>query len=98
MGIDLTPDQCALSVETFRSTYTGVPDFWKEAERAALQAVRTGKEQCLDKISFDYQKPFLRMNLPMGGYLHYLRPEVEETDEALGEEEMDVDLRRNAAE
>ena len=77
MGIDLTPDQCELSVETFRSTYTGVTDFWKEAERAALQAVRTGKEQCLDKISFDYQKPFLRMNLPMGGYLHYLRPEVE---------------------
>ena len=77
MGVDLSLEQSEMMVETWRDTYTGVSEgLWPEIESAAFRAVRTGKEQCLDRISFDYKKPFLRMNLPKGGYLHYLRPKL----------------------
>ena len=76
MGVDLTLEQSEMAVDTWRDTYTGVTEFWSEIEAAAFRAVRTQREQCLDRISFDYKKPFLRMNLPRGGYLHYLRPRI----------------------
>ena len=76
MGVDLTPAQSELSVETWRGTYTGVMDLWADLETAAFRAVQTKKEQCLDKVSFDYREPFLRMNLPRGSSLHYCRPKL----------------------
>ena len=40
--------------------------------------MKTKKETVCGEVSFDRKGPFLRMNLPSGRSLHYLRPKLEE--------------------
>jgi DNA polymerase len=65
---------------------------WYAWENAAKQAVMTGLPQTVDHIrlngfehsiepmTFDMAGPFLRMRLPSGRHLHYLRPKIEERE------------------
>lgn len=77
IGISLTQEQSELSVKTWRDTYHAAVDYWYALERAAIKTVRRGGEHTARMITFDYRKPFLRMTLPTGRSLHYLRPAVE---------------------
>ncbi len=74
MGVDLTMEQAQLSVDTYRNTYVEVVDYWWEIDRAAKRTVVTGQPHSAGIIEFDRKGPFLRMKLPSGRYLHYLRP------------------------
>jgi DNA polymerase len=77
MGIrDFTEEQSRRSVEVFRSAYPEVVAFWTEIERAAKYCVRTGRPIECGPVRFEFQKPFLRMRLPSGRYLSYLRPKI----------------------
>jgi hypothetical protein len=90
MGVTLTQEQAQHATDVFRSKYVEVPNTWYALEDAAVRATRT-KKRCravakhpktgdydsypLD-IWFDVKGPFLRMELPSGRYLYYLRPKL----------------------
>ena len=77
MGVTLTPEQSEKSVATWRARHHVTVDYWYELERAAFRAVRHKQVFHARGIRFDYQRPFLRMRLPNGRLLHYLRPRIE---------------------
>lgn len=79
MGItEFTQEQSKLSVDTFRSAFSEVKDYWYGIERAAKQCIRSGKRVDFGHIYFDRKGPFMRMGLPSGRHLHYCRPRIEE--------------------
>lgn len=77
MGVKLTPELAQLSVDTWRSTYTDAVDFWYRIERAMMKCVATGQATECWPVRFDIQGPMLRMILPSGRALHYVRPRIE---------------------
>lgn len=82
MGIkDFTLEQSELSVEVWRDTYEDTVDYWWEIMDAAKFCVRTGKEGFARHVSFDRSGPMMRMRLPSGRSLHYVRPRIEETEQ-----------------
>lgn len=85
MGVKLTPEQSKLSVDTFRSTYTEVVQFWYDIERAATKCVRTGQPTRCNMLRFEIKAPFLRMILPSGRALSYCRPRIEPVKAPWGE-------------
>lgn len=77
MGVKLTQEQSALSVDVFRETFTEVPEYWTLIDRAAKRTIQTGKPHEAGPVSFDISGPFMRMRLPSGRHLHYWRPKVQ---------------------
>ena len=79
MGIrDFTPEESALSVAVWRETFKGAVNFWYDIERAAFHTVTTGKSSSVRHIGFDMKRGVLRMHLPSGRCLHYIRPRLVE--------------------
>ena len=76
MGINLTPEQAALSVDTWRATYKQAVNFWYDLERAAMRTARSGQRTECGPLGFDIEGAFLRMRLPSERFLHYYRPRV----------------------
>ena len=76
MGVRLLPEQSELSVKVWRDTYTQAVQFWWDISNAAFKCMRSGKETRCRSITFDRKGPFLRMNLPSGRSLHYVRPKI----------------------
>lgn len=82
MGVKhFTPEQSKLSVDTFRREFHEVKTYWYGIERAAKKCIKTGRPTSYGEgyaeIKFDRLGPFLRMILPSGRALHYVRPRVE---------------------
>ena len=77
MGVKLTPELAKLSVDTWRATYVDAVNFWYEIERAAMRCVATGKPTECWPVRFDISPPMLRMILPSGRALHYVRPRID---------------------
>jgi len=91
MGIkDFTSEQAKLSVKVFRETFEEVPEFWYGIERAAKKCITTGQPVKFGVISFDMQSPFLRMILPSGRALYYVRPRLEPVKTPWGEERLSI--------
>lgn len=44
MGVQLTPEQAYKAWKTFRDAYPEVPALWSAVERAAVEAIKTGKK------------------------------------------------------
>lgn len=78
MGIKITREQSAKAVKTYRETYREVPDFWHDIEAACRELIKTQKPQTVGKIKMDIMQPFMRIHLPSGRCLYYLRPQIEE--------------------
>lgn len=77
MGVDMTPEQSALSVKVFRDTFEDVVQFWYDMERAARRCIITRRPQRVGFIRFDISGPFMRMHLPSGHPLFYYKPRIE---------------------
>jgi len=77
MGIKLTPEESALSVQTFRHSYRDVVKFWARIVQAVKQVIRTGRPARLRWFTVDLEGPFLRISLPSGRYLHYYKPLIQ---------------------
>lgn len=90
MGVSLQQDDAQKMTDIFRSGYVEVPNTWYALDDAAIRAVKTRKRTrvvakhpvtgaydayALD-VWFDVKGPFLRMELPSGRYLYYLRPQI----------------------
>lgn len=86
MGVrQFTEEDSKLSVETFRREFSEVKDYWYGIERAAIKCILTGKPVDYGHVRFDMKAPFLRIRLPSGRYLHYLRPRVEQVKAPWGD-------------
>lgn len=90
MGVALAQSDAEKMTHIFRTGYVEVCNTWYALEEAAIRAVRTKKRQrvmakhpvtgdydafALD-VWFDVKGPFLRMELPSGRFLYYLRPRL----------------------
>ncbi len=78
MGVRLTPAEAEHSVSVWRETYKEAVKFWYKISNAAMATVRTGKPHDCGKVGFDRKGPFLRMILPSGRPLWYVRPRLEQ--------------------
>jgi len=77
MGVKMTKQQAHDSVFVFRSTYPEIVQAWYDLENAAMTAIRTKQPQKCGRVQFDIVAPFLRVMMPSGRGLYYLRPRVE---------------------
>lgn len=90
MGIKhFTEEQSAMSVDTFRREFAEVKTYWYGIERAAKKAIKTGRPQSYGQgygvVTFDILGPMMRMKLPSGRCLHYIRPLLEMVKAPWGE-------------
>lgn len=76
MGVKLTQSEAKAQVDLFRSTYEEAKVMWAEINDAAIHTVQTGERSVAGMLSFDVKGPFLRMKLPSGRHIYYLRPKV----------------------
>lgn len=82
MGVKhFTEEQAKMSVDTFRREFEEVKTYWYGIERAAKKAIKTGRAQTygqgFGRVTFDILGPLMRMKLPSGRCLHYVRPRLE---------------------
>ncbi len=76
MGIEMSQKDAHAVVKFFREEYTEIVELWYELERAVEDVLRTKQPVHVGPIVMDVKGPFLRMRLPSGRYLHYLRPKM----------------------
>ena len=76
MGIEMSQKDAAAVVKFFREEYTEIVELWYELERAVAKVMNTKEPVRVGPILMDVKGPFLRMRLPSGRYLHYLRPKM----------------------
>lgn len=86
MGIDMTPAQSEEAVAIWREAYKKVVHFWYELEDASKECVQLRRPTKCGPVKFYFDQPFLRMELPSGRSLSYLRPRVEMVETPWGEE------------
>lgn len=77
MGVKMTKDQAHSAVRIWRDTYTDVVEYWWALDRAARKCIKTGEPTRARHLAFDRSGPFLRMLLPSGRHLYYMRPRLE---------------------
>jgi DNA polymerase bacteriophage-type len=82
MGVMLTPEQAYLAWETFRKAYPEVMELWRRYERAAIKVLETGKAVRVGQVIFQRKSRkdgtfVLRIQLPSGRGLHYMRARIE---------------------
>ncbi|MGH8074298.1 MAG: DNA polymerase [Lysobacter sp.] len=76
MGIEMTQKDSTAVVSFFRSEYEEIVELWYELERAVTKVMQTKEPVRVGPVIMDVKGPFLRMRLPSGRYLHYLRPQI----------------------
>ena len=77
MGIEMSQKDSAAVVAFFREEYTEIVELWYELERAVAEVMHTKQPVHVGPIVMDVKGPFLRMRLPSGRHLHYLRPKIQ---------------------
>lgn len=90
MGVAMTKDQCKAAVRIYRDLSPEICQWWRDLEEAAMDCVASREPQRVGSTVFDYMRPFLRMRLPSGRFIHYCKPrlemvEMEFEDEDTGE-------------
>lgn len=77
MGVrDFTMADSKHSVATWRETFAQAVLYWRTIERAAKQCVLTGKITEAGPVRFKMEPPLLKMVLPSGRELSYVRPKI----------------------
>jgi DNA polymerase len=84
MGVPMTEPEAKRCVDTFRETYHEIPALWRRLDEAARACIATGKPTSAGKIGFEWDRPFLRMSLPSGRAISYLRPSIITQDTVWG--------------
>ena len=90
MKVPLTKEMAALSVQTFRSKFEKVVQFWWDMDKAVRRAITTGQPQTVGYLQIDMKKPFMRIKLPSGRNLHYLRPKLIERMMPWGKKKLQI--------
>jgi len=76
-GVTLDEETAKKYVNAFREKYSEIPSFWKELNDAVLRCVKTNTCVYVRGLIVDGRNPeMLKIKLPSGRCLHYLRPVV----------------------
>lgn len=75
---------CKYTVETYRTRYAEVPAMWRAQEKAAIEAVETGKTVRCGPVKWRVVGRYLKCRLPSGRCLHYAYPEIKFAKNAWG--------------
>lgn len=78
MGVQMTKEECKTAVKVYRELSPEIVQAWYDLDRASMECVETGEPRRVGILFLDYKKPFLRLRLPSGRYLHYCRPRIEQ--------------------
>src|SRR5690606_37952478 len=74
----MTKEECKTAVKVYRELSPEIVQAWYDLDRASMECVETGEPRRVGMLLLDYKKPFLRLRLPSGRYLHYCRPRIEQ--------------------
>lgn len=78
LGVEMTREEAHRGVEIYREAYPKIVQFWYDLDNAAKAVIEGEKKTArVGFIEFDRAGPFMRIKLPSGRYLHYLRPKIE---------------------
>lgn len=77
-NVSIALETAQRAVRVYRSTYRAIPSYWKNTERAAIEAVLTRKPIRLGKVIWFVKGDFLYVKLPSGRCLAYHKPEIHE--------------------
>jgi len=84
-GVILTEKDAKEAVYGFRERYPEIPALWKALEKACIQAVKANVCIYVNGMVVDGRnKEMLKIKLPNGRYLHYLRPRITEEETEWG--------------
>jgi DNA polymerase len=76
-GIEMDEAGAKEAVYGFRKKYVEISGFWKEIDQAVRDAVRSGCRVYCRGLVVDGRNPkMLKIQLPSGRYLHYLKPHL----------------------
>lgn len=78
MGIAMTQAEADRSVKIFREKFPEIVRLWSDFEKSFILAIE-GISTTAGKCKFEMKGEFLRVQLPSGRYLHYLKPRVTRT-------------------
>jgi DNA polymerase len=89
LGVKLTQKQAAESVRVYRELSPEVVNFWYALEGAIMSCMRDPEHKPikLHSLVIDVKAPFLRIRLPSGRRLHYLRPKIQKARVVSGRDE-----------
>jgi DNA polymerase len=86
LGVEFTQEQSTEAIRVYRTEYKEIVNFWYDLERAAISVVKSGGTQTVGYITFDCvsllrgEYKVLRAQLPSGRHLHYIDPQIEESE------------------
>lgn len=78
MGVQMTREQAHEAVKTFREAYPEVVNFWRDLRDAAMDCVANHTTVRVGHIVFNGTKGLMRVRLPNGRVLNYVRPRIEQ--------------------
>ena len=90
MSIKLSKELSHSSVKMWRDLHPEVVEMWWKLDKAARECITHRRTVRCGAVTFDYSKPFMRIRLPSGRYLHYLRPRIEPRKTPWGEMRLTV--------
>jgi DNA polymerase bacteriophage-type len=76
-GIDIERKLARKVVKTYRTRFSGVPEYWYANERCAVAAVKSGDEYPCGKAAWKMHERFLQCVLPSGRKLSYFDPQID---------------------
>lgn len=77
MGIDMTRDQAHEAVRVFREAYPEVVQLWYALKDAAFECVQNHSTVRVGAVVFNGAPGLMRVRLPSGRVLHYVKPRIE---------------------
>lgn len=75
-GVELEEDDARNAVNTFRSMYPEIPEFWNNIYKAVTYVCKSGRSVDGYRMRIERDDEFLRIRLPSGRNLSYHRPEM----------------------
>lgn len=79
LGVQMTQEEAKRSIEVFREQYPDIEKMWYELETACKQVISGSANAVkVGYMTIDAKGPFMRICMPSGSNLHYLRPKIEE--------------------
>ncbi len=78
MGVDIPQAEAARAVKVFRTIYPEIPEAWKALERGITVALTERRPSWVGHLLFNYEAPYLTMQLPSGRKIYYFQPRLEQ--------------------
>jgi len=93
-GVKLSLAEAKSTVNKYRQRFPKVIKLWKDTEKLAIHAVKTGRPATADGVTFYIdqfgEKPFLMCKLPSGHILGYPNPKIKIIEKSWGEKGVEL--------